>query len=60
MSKRMIIAFANGIQNMLKTVHHLSQCTHEPSFLKEMWVFVSPCMLIISIQNPVPCEAALS
>jgi hypothetical protein len=49
MSKRLIIAFDNGIQNMLKTVHHFSQCTSEPSYLKEMWIFVNPYMLIISI-----------
>jgi hypothetical protein len=56
MSKK-LIAFANGTQNVLKTVHHFSECTSEPCFLKEMWIFISPCKLITSIQNPVSCEA---
>jgi hypothetical protein len=45
-----------GGDHQLYPPKHLLQMAARTMFLKRMWVFISPCMLVMSIQNPILCE----
>jgi hypothetical protein len=36
---------------------HLLKTSAEIMFVERMWIFISPCVLDMSMQNPIPCEA---